>query len=257
MPVLDQYVVSAIKLLERNGYDVSLASFISHLKVEDYYRLKVYDPNSSGYVKTLLQDIINMINFGIDPTNAINRLKNVYGKLTTIQNNYVLLALGLVNVSADKVMDLLNVVVTSSTNNPAPDIAASALIALANYRDYDKYALLVNRYSDHLYTKFSASGIDHNGANCVSTASAIIALIANGLNPASDYWTSGGSTLISSLLQYENNGEFSWSIDGEIDTAFSTPQGFGALVAYKVYRDTNFAPVRLFEPIPVPEPVIP
>ncbi|NLZ85098.1 MAG: hypothetical protein GX919_05170, partial [Acholeplasmataceae bacterium] len=61
----------------------------------------------------------------------------------------------------------------------------------------------------------------------------------------------------SSLLQYENNGEFSWSIDGEIDTAFSTPQGFGALVAYKVYRDTNFAPVRLFEPIPVPEPVIP
>lgn len=257
MPVLDQYVVSAIKLLERNGYDVSLASFISHLKVEDYYRLKVYDPNSSGYVKTLLQDIINMINFGIDPTNTINRLKNVYGKLTTIQNNYVLLALGLVNVSADKVMDLLNVVVTSSTNNPAPDIAASALIALANYRDYDKYALLVNRYSDHLYTKFSASGIDHNGANCVSTASAIIALIANGLNPASDYWTSGGSTLISSLLQYENNGEFSWSIDGEIDTAFSTPQGFGALVAYKVYRDTNFAPVRLFEPIPVPEPVIP
>ncbi|HPN90742.1 MAG TPA: hypothetical protein PK169_05120 [Bacilli bacterium] len=106
MPVLDQYVVSAIKLLERNGYDVSLASFISHLKVEDYYRLKVYDPNSSGYVKTLLQDIINMINFGIDPTNTINRLKNVYGKLTTIQNNYVLLALGLVNVSADKVMDL-------------------------------------------------------------------------------------------------------------------------------------------------------
>lgn len=257
MPVLDQYVVSGISLLERNGYDVSLASFASRLRIEDYYRLKVYDTSSSGYVKTLLQDIINMINFGIDPTNAINRLNNVNSKLSTLQNNYVLLALGLINASIDNVAELLDVVDSSSTNNPAADIAASALIALANYRDYDKYNLLVTRYNNNLITKFSPNGIDHYGANCVSTASAVIALIANGINPVSDPWTANGSNLINALLQYEENGEFSWSIDGEIDTAFSTPQGFGALVAYKVYRDLNFTPVKLFEAPAIPEPIEP
>jgi len=49
--------------------------------------------------------------------------------------------------------------------------------------------------------------------------------------------------LIEALLLYEVDGYFKWQLSSaSADMAFSTPQVFAALVAYKLFRDVYGTP---------------
>lgn len=128
-----------------------------------------------------------------------------------------------------------------------PDFVGMSYSALYGYNDlagFDTYKIDANAY---LLSMLSELGISSWGsANSASTATVIMGLVAQGINPQDDQFTYG---LVESLMIYESNGNFSWMITDEMpDLVFSTPQAFAALVAYKLARDVyEFPATSLFE----------
>lgn len=236
-PALDPFVVNGIKALEKVDNNIVLKDFASNIKYEEYFNKKVYDTNSNTYVNNLLKDIIIMNAFDLDTTNQIMRLNSIINNLTNIQKINSLLSLGVINTPIEQVRSLLDIINRFEPSDTDVDNVSLALAALANYPNYQHYAQNINRFSNYLALKMTPLGIDLHGANCISTSNAIIALTSNNLNPRGNMFKARGVDLIEALLKYEQNGAFKWTENSGIDLTFSTPQGWAALVAYKIFRE--------------------
>ncbi len=135
------------------------------------------------------------------------------------------------------------------------DVAGTALIALSPYystRSDVKAAVdkFVAWASESQASDGTLSGTW--GPSASTTAQVILGLTAVGVDPAGDQFTKGGKTLIDQLVSYYDRGEkrlyyLHWQTgDPVMDEAYSTPQGFAALSAYKIFSDTDQA-VNLFD----------
>lgn len=236
-PALDPFVVRSVKALEQAGYNINLKEVASKIRYEEHYQRKIYDTKSNTYVNNLLKDIMIMSAFELDLTSQINNLNIIINNLTTLQKVNALLSFGTINTPMEEVNSLLDVVNRFEPNDNDVDNVSLALKALANYPHYSNYLQNVNRFSNYLAQRITSEGIGFNGANCLSTSNAIIALTSNNINPRGNIFKSGGNDLVEALLKYEVDGAFSWTYDSGIDLSFSTPQGWAALVSYKLFHE--------------------
>lgn len=128
-----------------------------------------------------------------------------------------------------------------------PDFAGMALMALAPYSDLDGFDAYLETVETYLQTTMTPNGIESWGsANSASTASVILGLVAQGVDPQSEAY---GVGLIRTLMLYVDGYNFKWQLTSqEADLAFSTPQAFAALVAYKLSRDVwGFESTNIFD----------
>ena len=131
-----------------------------------------------------------------------------------------------------------------------PDFVGMSYSALYGYdtiTGFDTY--LTDSYT-YLSAALSEDGvISWGNANAASTATIILGLVAQGINPEDEAYQTSGVGLVEALMGYESNGAFKWMLtDENADLMFSTPQAFNALVAYKLARDIwGFPATHLFD----------
>jgi len=113
------------------------------------------------------------------------------------------------------------------------------LLALAPYIDNQLTTQTIADMTVYIQTVLTETGVESWGnANSSSTAAVILGLVAQGINPRGEAYQTNDIDLIEALLAYEIDGAYKWLLaDEQADMAFSTPQVFSALVAYKIYRD--------------------
>lgn len=224
---ISQHVVSALKQLENYGYvDINWNDF-SYPEVKTDTLSNLFKSTLSLKVRDLALTEVESALLAINPTNPydavtyLNTLDVIYGKA--------------VNSKRAEVATYLQ------NNNPEymdADFAAMALTAVANHQDdaFNSYILNMTNYIKDAQTN---AGIESWGsANASSTASAILGLLAVGIDPRSEAFTVADVDLIEALMTFAFEGGFKYTLqDTKTDLAFSTPQAFSALVAYKIYRD--------------------
>ena len=223
--VLDYYVIPAIKALEDNGYDIKLNELVDMNKVNTYYADYDYSTVGDIFKATVIRKAFNL------------NLDTAKIKLTEITEVDVwsytngLMALNITGVNNTLKQELLTKInVFTEDDYRDADYAGVALMASAN-SDIDKNPLynLIN-------TSLSKDGVVTWGeANSSSTANVILGLIANGINPTNEEYTTNGVNLVEALLLYQTDGAFKNKLNGEVDLTFATPQAFSALVAYKLF----------------------
>jgi hypothetical protein len=161
-----------------------------------------------------------------------------------IQNHYealtVLTLQSLLNFSSEDMQSTISFLTTSTPDYMDSDYAGMVLLALSNHIDLEGVEPFINDMILYIKDQQSENGITAWGsANSASTAVVILGLLAQNIDPRSEAFTVQDVDLIEALLTYEVNNAFKWiRTQDTIDLAFSTPQAFAALVAYKIYRDT-------------------
>lgn len=128
------------------------------------------------------------------------------------------------------------------------DITAMVVTALAPYVSQDaslqnvvNKALAALKGLQHADGGFGASGFGvEAGTNANSTAVAIIALCATGINPATSWATESGATPVSALLSQATSSLEAFVYGGNVNES-ATEQGFRALVAYQGLKNTDAA----------------
>lgn len=223
--VLDYYVVPAVKALEDNGYDIKLSDLVDNTKLTTYFDSYDYSSVASIFKATIIQKALGV---NLDTAKAkLNELTEVDQWSYT----YGLIALSITNVNNALKQDLLTKVnVIKAEDFRDADYAGVALMATDN-DDIDKKALhaLID-------SSLSKDGIiTWDKANSSATANVILGIVASGINPTSEQYTTEGVNLIEALLSYQKDGAFTNEVAGDIDLMFATPQAFAALVAYKVF----------------------
>lgn len=122
-----------------------------------------------------------------------------------------------------------------SDNDGDIDITATALTALAPYRDEAKVEEAVNKAVQWLSTKQMANGGFKGADYSESTAQVIIALSSLGLDSASESFTKSTANLLTHLFKFrQTDGSFSHSLGAE-SNAMATEQALQALVAYQLF----------------------
>ena len=147
-------------------------------------------------------------------------------------------ALTMTDGSSTQISDLINIL-TSTPSFMDADYAGMILLALAPYIDNQLTTQTIADMTAYIQTVLTETGVESWGnANSSSTATVILGLVAHGINPRSTTYSTNDVDLIEALLTYELDGAYKWLLaDEQADMAFSTPQVFSALVAYKIYRD--------------------
>jgi LPXTG-motif cell wall-anchored protein len=113
------------------------------------------------------------------------------------------------------------------------DTTAMVLTALAPYKDQSGVKDKVNSAVQFLSNKY----LNHKIDNSSTAAQAVIALSSLGIDANGSQFAEDGSSLVNSLLTYQNaDGGFYWQSKATSDV-FSTEQGFLALAAYKLKLD--------------------
>ena len=227
--VLDYYVVPAIKALEDNGYDIKLKELVDVDKINAYYSSYDYSSVASLFKATVIRKALGL---------NLDTVKTKLNELTEVDQwsyNYGLIALNITDVNSELKQDLLTKVnVIKEEDYRDADYAGVTLMATSN-DDINKESLhnLIN-------TSLSKDGVITWGkANSSSTANVILGLLANGINPTSEEYTTDEVNLIEALLTYESDGAFVNELDKDVDLMFATPQAFAALVAYKIFVNTH------------------
>lgn len=228
---LDYYVISAIKALDDSGYDVSLNDYLDADSVYNYYQNYEYQT-----INEIFKAIIVCHAFGVGYEKAKEALEEITD-VDIYNYTYGLIALKITNVNKNLQDELSEkVLIIREEDYRDPDYAGLAMMATS---DED-----VNR--DSLFTLID-DAINDDGvvswgnANSCSTANVILGLMALDIDPT----TYQDHNLIASLLKYYEDGAFKYTLDGEVDLLFSTPQAFAALAMYKVFYETD-KPVNLF-----------
>ncbi len=232
---LDYYVISAISALEESGYDVKLTDFISKDDVKTYYENEEYDS-----ISKIFKALLNLKAFNVDNSNVVSELNKVT-EVDIYSYSYGLIALKNANINNQLREDILSKInVIREEDYRDADYAGVSLMALGN-DDITKepFYTLIN-------DSLTKDGINAWGSpSSSSTANVILGLLSQGIDPRNEEYTTEGTNLIQALLKYEENGAFKNNIDQEIDLMFATPQGFAALVAFKMYYNNN-KPFNLF-----------
>ena len=128
------------------------------------------------------------------------------------------------------------------------DMTAIAITALSPYASKDATVQnVVNKALNALKAiqlgdgGFGGSGIGvEAGTNTNSTAMAVIALCAAGIDPAASWATASGATPMSALLSQATEDLTAFVYAGKVND-FATEQGFRALVAYQGLKNTGAA----------------
>ena len=247
-PNLDAYIVSALRLLEGYGYGVSVEQIALSSRYQSYYARKVYDITSPNYLSALCKDLLIMKALDLDVSDLSGKILDRTSGMPYVQRLSALLSLGVSGTPLVDIAHLLDSINNFNPTNKETDLISLALMALANYPDYVYYERNLNRFNEFLRERMSDKGITQNGANCTSTAGAVIALLANGVDPRGTQYRVGDADLITALLFYEHGGIFYWTPSAGEDLAFSTPQAWAALVTYKISRDWGLSSLKLFKP---------
>ncbi|WP_197277517.1 DUF4430 domain-containing protein [Bacillus sp. FJAT-27245] len=114
-----------------------------------------------------------------------------------------------------------------------PDTTSMVLTALSPYKDEPAIKAAIDKGIDYLKKLFAAGKVDSSP----STAQAVIAMSALGLDANSNIITADGKTLLGYLASFrQQDGGFAWKVGDEADP-LSTAQGVQALVAYQLYKD--------------------
>lgn len=229
----DHYVLAAIKQLNLYGYNSPILNATSMaFPVEDLSRVDI-----SHTLKTTILE--KSLGLNLDTTKTV--LSN-FEASSTWDACSLLTALTLSQSSQTKIDSVLaNLVATASlTSYLDADYAGMVLLALSQYKDDPSTTSTIEFMTTYIKTVLTTDGVESYGtANAASTASVVIGLVAQGINPRGEDYTTDGTDLIEALLHYELLSSFIYHLgDEEADMAFSTPQAFAALVAYKIYRDT-------------------
>jgi len=224
-------VVLALNKLKNAGYGVPSVSSLS------------------GTSPTLLRDSISNayktavfeVALGLNTDLTLSYLESA-----TSSNHYEaisqLSALTLLESTHAKVNELIAMLIVSTPTYMDADYAGMVLAALSHYKEVSGVQTFMNTMILEIEEVLTLEGITSWGsANAASTAQAILGLVSIGENPReiTQTETEAEFDLIASLKIYEVTAGFKYtSSDLNPDLAFSTPQGFAALVVYKLYRDT-------------------
>ncbi len=230
--MFDHYVLAAIKQLNLYGYPSPiLASTTLAFPEENLSR----DTIASTFKTTILEKALGL---------NLNTTKTVLSGFE-VNNNYdacsLLTALTMTEGAQTQIDAILNSLVTLAPSQPYldADFAGMVLLALSPYKDDPSTTDTIDFMIEYIQTMLTRDGVEAYGsANASSTASVVIGLVAQGINPRGEDYTIDGTDLIEALVKYEMFSSFVYMLgDEQADMAFSTPQAFSALVAYKIYRD--------------------
>lgn len=225
---LDYYVVPALSALD----DINLEDYVNKETVEVYLDQLEYTEINDAFVAA-----VNSKAFSIEINDkAVESLKG-FEEISPFSYNYGLIALNIENVNQslrDNLLGKINIIREEDFRDA--DYAGIALMASADYDiDHNPLFELIDK-------NLTADGVVSWGnANASSTANSILGLIAMGIDPTSEAYTTNEVNLVEALLKYENDGAFAYILGEEHDLAFATPQAFSALVAYKVFVESEKA----------------
>ncbi len=227
---VDHYTLAAIKQLDLKGYSVpelSAASLPSSYatmtrdKIADTFKITVLE---KAYAQNL--DTSKTALSGFESTNSYDAVS-------------LLTALTMTDGSTEQIDTLISTLLTSTPAFMDADYAGMILLALAPYTENSATTQTIDDMVAYIQTMLTETGVESWGnANSSSTATVILGLVAQGINPRGETYQTNDVDLIEALLGYEIDGAYKWQLaDDQADMAFSTPQVFSALVAYKIYRD--------------------
>ena len=212
------------------------------------------------------RSIIALTAAGIDPNqvNVNGQTYNMLEKMATSQFNYVnsriamlwAYASGSYDAPSSALMtvdELLDSLAASqlpdggfaNTGSTAdPDITAMAIAALAPYQGRGNVNAVLTKALAALKDMQLPDGgfarLDQTDSNADTTAMAIVALCALGVDPAASWATASGATPMSALLSFSNDNHTGFTyVNGEAELA--TEQGFRALIAYQGLKNTGAA----------------
>lgn len=226
---IDYHVLSAVNQMNLKGYtDISFDDYytyetlelvqedMSNLTISELFRLGIY------------QSIEN-----VDLTTYFNHLNtrtasNAYELITYLQAYHL-------NDAVNQ--NLATLLMTEDVIDP--DFAGLSLLALDKYSELESFDAYLENALTYIKTTLTSTGVESWGsANSSSTATVILGLVAQGINPQDEAYQIDGLGLIDMLMMYQTDHIFKWTLDStEVDLVFSTPQAFAALVAYKLSRD--------------------
>lgn len=232
---IDHQVLSALYLLNSKGYPVIDFNEL----ITDKTTINFIDPVKSSFIKTI---------FDIDATDTKTALESM-----TRTNPYnaanLLSALSVLNGNTEIISELISNVATTFEFID-PDYVGMAMLALAKHQSNPLVIDIMPEFMDVILDSLSVEGVMSWGnANASSTATVIIGLLAHGYQPRAEMFQTDGVDLIEALIEYYSEGVFKWQLNSDLlDTSFSTPQAFAALVVYKISRDIwGNPPVDLFD----------
>jgi len=218
-------VYAALKQLKTRGYhnlDLSSTVTLSKDTIGNLYKAAV----------------IEMVK-EVDTANTLALLEeasttNVYEAISLL---YGLIMLG---GSESQINDLVDLIITTENSYMDADYAGMVISVLSYVKDYEGVAEFTQDMITYIQSELSHEGVTSWGsANAASTAQVILGLVAQGISPRSETYTTEDVDLVEALLLYEMQGAFKYQLTQSAnDMSFSTPQAFQALVAYKIYRDT-------------------
>ncbi len=160
------------------------------------------------------------------------------------------------------VSDALSYYTTSSPYDEGLDAGGLGLVALSNYTAEPGVQDLIDAYVTWIEESQLTTGgvktrdmvwgdVTYPGVeNAASISQVIMALVANGIDPAGDDFTVDGHNLVTRLIEFQlEDGSFDWDLTDEVtnDLAFSTPQAFLALVTYYDYSNSYGALTNPYE----------
>ena len=222
---IDYQVLTGLYLLEKSGYNVKVSDFISKEDMQNYVNSLTYETVNQIFVTSIIDKV-----YGFETQKA----KDALIKLESVDQwslTYAYSALKFYGVNDSLKQEVLSrLTVINPEDYRDADYAGMALAVLSE-DEIDKTELF-----NLIKPNVTVDGITSWGtANACSTSYSIIGLIASGSN-LSDYNDAENLTLIENLLDFAKDGKFSWEKGGVIDDSFATPQGFLALVTYKLYN---------------------
>ncbi len=232
---IDYNVLRGIKILESMDDEVKLSSYITKEDASKYIDSLDYSITSHFFKAAVIDKTFDMVSS--KPKEALSNVTNV----DSWSINYCFGALDYYNVNEKLRSELLTKLQVINESDYRDADYAGITLALTIREHFEKKPLL-----DLIKNSIVKGGVETWGnINAASTASAIIGLLAEGIDIDKQYLDEAGNSLIVNLLSFEEGGAFKWLKTGEIDFDFSTPQGFLACVCYKKYLQTK-SPVEVF-----------
>lgn len=232
---IDYNVFKALELLQKVKYSKKVSDYLTTTDITSYLDgLDLSSPSNSfkasvigsSYSTTFKTKLDNALN-GYTETD-INAWNYTYTSLALRKEN--------VNSTLKETLDNKLIVINAADYRDA-DYAGYALMALSDNKTIDKTSLYTL-----IDESLKSTGIESFGSvNACSTASAVLGLIASGNDP-SDY---KGVNLINCLLSFWKADGIYYTLDGTVDTFYSTPQVYAALATYAVYKEKGKA-ISLF-----------
>jgi len=228
----EHYVLAAIKQLNLHGYESPLLTQSSvSFPVENLSRDTIAHTFKTSIFEKALDLNLETTQTALSGFEA----NNAYDACSLLN------ALTLVDESQTEIDDVLTslLLYTEGQSYLDADYAGMILLALSQFKDETSTQDAIEFMTNYIQSELTVDGVNAYGtANASSTAAVIIGLVAQGINPRSEAYTTEGIDLIEALLAFEIDGAYQWqSTDEQADMMFSTPQAFSALVAYKIYRD--------------------